>query len=294
MNIPCGKICDEPNSVYHKRDAVSSSKLKLFIKSAERYHRTHVVHDVLAPTSDALDFGIAAHALLESEDAFRLACAVNPYSNFRSDGAKAWRASMEAQGKVVLSPAEEAALRKMRSNAHAHPTLGRLIASAPETEVTWRAKFGRFYVQARTDRYSAIGCELTDGKPYFIDYKTTPTLLDNAFEREASKYDYHFQMGYYREVVKAVVGGEEPPRAFIGALESEPPYDVAVYEFDADAMLVAKAEVMNALRDLKQCYETDEWPGLPVGIQPLSLTGWKAKTSHERVLASNQKRELTA
>lgn len=293
--LPCGKLSDESNAVYHSRDAISATKAKLFRRSALRFYRQVIKKDLPFKESDSLDFGIAFHAMMEGDEAFRAACAINPYDSFRKDSAKLWRATMESQGKVCLNLKDVDALEEMRRSVYANPTAHLLLGFAPEKEVTWRAKVGRFYVQARTDRWSESGCVVTSGMCYGVDYKTTASLLDDAFERDAAKFDYAFQMEFYKEVIASVKGMAPEavrPRMFIVATEYEPPYETEVFEFDQETQTVAKAELILTLKDLRRAYDEDLWPGRPTGVSVLSSPRWKVKAVEEMALAAEERMQL--
>lgn len=290
--LVCGKILNEPNAIYHSRDAVTSTRLRTFIGSPLKYHRTYIAKTLPQKSTYALDVGQAFHALMESEAAFAALTVSSPYKNFRTDEAKAWRDEI-TKNHIILDADERAALHAMKANVLAHPEASILLANT-EAEVTFRAKLGRFYVQCRADRWNGAGCELTDGLPYFVDFKKVDSLDD--LESDASNYDYHIQQIYYQEVIATVLGYERTqprPRAFLVVSEFKPPHEVQVFEWDEFGAQVAKAAVLKGIRDMRQAYATDTWPGRPTGIRKLSLKYWKIKES-AAALEGDVKPQLTA
>ena len=102
--IPVGKILGEPNSLYHSRDAISSTRLKILGDSALKYWQRFIDKSVPAERTWSLDFGAAFHAAMESDAELRRLCAVNvKFKDYRTQAAQKWRAKQIKAGKLVLS-----------------------------------------------------------------------------------------------------------------------------------------------------------------------------------------------
>lgn len=54
---PVGIDCEEPNELYHSREAVSNTKLKTANKSLALYHKKYIAKTIPETTSDALASG---------------------------------------------------------------------------------------------------------------------------------------------------------------------------------------------------------------------------------------------
>ena len=100
-----------------------------------------------------------------------------------------------------------------------------------------------------------------DGKPTVIDYKTTVSCADRAFERDARRYGYHFQAGMYCEGIDLCTL-EEHEFMFI-AQEKTPPYAVRVYRCDRGFINSGRRRFHTLLRMYHECRMNDDWYGYP-------------------------------
>jgi len=279
------KILGEPNADYHANPAISHSKLKAFIESRLGFYERYITKTVSKESAAHFDIGSAFHLFMEGGLPFYNAISVNTkFDSWRTNEAKAWKAEQEKSGKIVLGQEEFKAVETMGSRVKAHKLVQELI-NGTEAEVTWRKSFGKWAVQARLDRY----------KPgVIVDWKTVPSIAD--FKRNAINYSYHTQAVFYQEVVAACLDyAPETPRddmVFV-AVEKEPPHEVQPFRFDAQALEVARAEVMVALRDMRHCFETGEWMR-PEIIDSVSLPYWYVKAAETKLLSVQERLQIQA
>jgi hypothetical protein len=71
--------------------------------------------------------------------------------------------------------------------------------------------------------------------------------------------------------------GVFPARFFFIVVSKEAPHGCAVLLPDDDANERGWAEVKKALADLRGCYETGVWPGLPTSVQRIGVPAWYGK-----------------
>jgi len=61
---------------------------------------------------------------------------------------------------------------------------------------------------------------------------------------------------------------------FFIAIEKEPPYGVAIFRLNDDAVAIGQDETLADLRRLKVCRETDIWPNIEPEVTELGLPKW--------------------
>ena len=67
-------------------------------------------------------------------------------------------------------------------------------------------------------------------------------------------------------------------RRFINVFfEKEPPYEVAAYEMDDEALDQGRSLWRRRLEVYKTCVEKDEWPGYSDAVQVVNLPDWAIK-----------------
>ena len=93
-----------------------------------------------------------------------------------------------------------------------------------------------------------------------MDYKTTTSCEDGAFERSCRKYGYKLQAGMYTEGVFNKLLNGDLGFAFV-AQEKTPPYAVRVYFCD-DGFIEEGTDLFRELIEIyHNCKESGEWPG---------------------------------
>lgn len=58
------------------------------------------------------------------------------------------------------------------------------------------------------------------------------------------------------------------------AVEKEPPYAVAVYELEEDALQLGRDDYQKHLAQYAECVKTNRWPGYGDGMDYVSLPSW--------------------
>ena len=132
----------------------------------------------------------------------------------------------------------------------AHPEALALLKGEHEVPIVW------------TDPTTGEECKCRPdviGDGVIVDYKTTSSCENGAFERDARKYGYQLQAAMYREgLLQARL--QEFGFAFI-AQEKTAPYAVRVYRCDP-GWIDDGVEIYRELLDLyHKCKTKNEWPG---------------------------------
>lgn len=297
------KIHGENIFSYHGRDAVSSTKLAVFHDSPTEYFQTFVTKTMPPKSSWAFDFGQAFHCAMESPAALSQHTVAMQFPDFRTDKAKAWRAEMHKERKLILTADELKAIGKMKARVEAEPIAAQLLADT-ESEVTWRRAFGKYTVQCRTDRWGDKPREIripNRATPllldrWFVDFKTTTSLAQ--FRKSWINFGYARQKVFYQEVILSCQSADASPgidipraEAFWVVSETEPPHDCRVFSLGPDTRNVARAEVMMDLKMLARCYDTGNWSA-PAEIESLEYPRWAVEQAERRLLEQKARLEL--
>ena len=99
-------------------------------------------------------------------------------------------------------------------------------------------------------------------------------MVHCGFTRAVTKYGYHVQNALYREGYAEL--GEQVDHFVFLAVEKSPPFAVAVYSLDDEAVGYGYRRVVRGRELMAHCLKTNEWPGYSNHIQTLSLPQWAA------------------
>lgn len=241
-------------SEYRAYPAISRSDLMKFKKSP--LHYKYAVEHPEEDQAPALIFGSAAHKyILERED-FEKEFDVAPNVDKRTKEGKAiWAEFVENSGdRSVISIDDFEKIQGMAEAIDAHPIASDLIKGKHEESLFW--------IDADTGEECKVrpDCIHEDGNGVVIvDYKTTTSCEDGAFEKSCRKYGYKLQAGMYREGYFQNTFGDAG-FAFI-AQEKEAPYAVRVYVCTDEYMNEGYDEYRALLGLYHACKLTDKYPG---------------------------------
>lgn len=238
---------------YRAYPAVSRSDLFKLKKSP--LHYKYATEHKEEPTP-ALNFGSAAHKFILERDHFDDEFAVAPNVDRRTkDGKAIWEEFVEyADGKTVISRDDFNKIWDMAKAIEAHPIASDLIKGQHEVSLFWTDEQTGEECKVRPD------CIHKDGNGVVIvDYKTTATVEDGAFEKSCRKYGYKLQSGMYREGYFQNFL-EDAGFAFI-AQEKEAPYAVRVYVCTDEYMNEGFDEYRALLGLYHECKLADNFRG---------------------------------
>ena len=106
-----------------------------------------------------------------------------------------------------------------------------------------------------------------------VDVKTTSAGADyNTFSRQAASLNYHVSAAWYCHLCG--LNGLPPARFYWIAVEVAPPYAVAVYEINPDALELGASLMSDALGLIAECEDAGVWPGYAPEVQCLNLPSW--------------------
>ena len=244
---------------YNEIDAVRRSDLMKIRKSPLHYKwaKEHPEEEESTPSQI---FGAAAHKYLLELGSFYDEYALAPNVDKRTKaGKEEWeRFKAENEGKTVITSDDLDKLWLMQEAVCDHKGAKELLSGTIETPILW------------TDPETGIECKIRpdvvamkDGRPIIVDYKTVTSCDERTFWRECDKYGYQLQAGMYTEGY-ALTNYIEVGFAFV-AQEKTAPYACRVFYCDPEFIEQGNEEYHQLLRYLKQCQDTNFWPGYSDG-----------------------------
>ena len=258
-----------PYEEYHRKILGVVSKTALdHVDRSPAHYKTWVEMPEGEPTP-ALLFGQAFHCALLEPDEFAKAFTAEPdFGDCRYGANKArrdqWR--LENAGKIQISPASMEAIAGMVASVRAHPMGGRMIRDGtPELTARWIDEQTGLRCKCRVDYY-------VPSLEMVVDAKSTDDASEDEWNRSVAKYLYHVQDAIYRAGMSAA---GHPIRHFILlAVEKSPPYAVAAYELDADAIGKGYSRARHNIARLAESVRTNRWPAYSDSIRTLQLPPW--------------------
>jgi hypothetical protein len=280
--VQFGRIEGERDTEYHAQDAVSASRLRLFKRrpgGPALYYQRYIAKTLAVEETDAMREGRLLHTLVLEPHKFESEYAVAPEGIDRrtNAGKAAWAQFLaESEGKTVVKHDAVSLLRGMAAMVQAHPAAAQLL-SAGKPEITWRVKAGGWRhlppLQCRTDWFNPDGCELSEGRPYVVDLKSTATLDEDAFgnfARSVEDHVYHCQAALYMAILGAL--GVACYDFFFIAVEKCAPFGVEVYKLNERALKEGQDRTEDLLTELDRCYGRHEWPNTSPEVKELKLS----------------------
>lgn len=283
---PTAGVYDLPDSLYHcdplraygTESLSASSALRMLPPSTPAHYRWWADHPK-APTA-AMILGGAVHALtLGTAD-----LAVFDGRSWNSKAADEFLAQHDPDGdEAPILAADVPAAQAMARALREHPLvkLG-LTGGAPEQAMFARHDEGA-WLRGKVD-YLATGAR---GRLIITDVKTAEHADTDAFAKAGGDLGYDVQAAGY-EYLATTLGLGRTVTVIFAVVEKTPPYLVAVHEFHADDMTVAREAYAVAARRFARCTEFGDWPGYPHRITRVSLPPWATRAREEASLAEGE------
>ena len=266
------------NAEYHALDYVSKSHLDEVNKSAFHYWDRYINPDrvIPEPTKQML-LGSAMHTmvlepelfekeyLVESANAPKRPTAAQLNAKKPStqtlDAIAYWKKFDEkANGKNLISIDDYERLTIMRKRIFDHPAASTILNMSGVTEQSYQWKDSQTgeICKSRPDFH-------TDDGTLIVDLKTTSDASELGFQKSVHNFRYHVQAGFYLRSI------EEAQQFVFIAVESKPPYLVAVYNASTDMINAGNRVADKNLATLAQCRKTGKWTGYSEEITTLDL-----------------------
>ena len=277
-----------PNAEYHKRvlGVVSKGALDEIAKTPAHYRAW--VDGADKEDTPALIFGRALHCRILEPDIFAntyIAEQRHPFRRVTDAQRNAKKPSEEtlraveywnawektAAGKIELSADDAKHIEEMREAIMRHAIAGALFSNGTaEAVCVWEDKATGLLCKSRMDYWRKDICVVAD-------FKTTEDASPAGFARSVAGYRYHVQEAHYGAGIQSI--GGDPNFLFV-AQEKRPPYAVAVYQLDRDAVELGRELRARNMDTLNECLISDTWPAYSPNITPLSMPAWAFKESN--------------
>lgn len=263
-----------PHAEYAARDGINATAIKAGTKSPLHMHAVMTGR----PRTDtpAMRWGRLVHlVLLEPERAESLTV----WQGQRRG--KAWDGYLADGGDpdMIVTAAEMQALddiehRVLRESPHACEVIRMLHESRHEAVVTWRDHIygaGKARIDMVSDQYVA-------------DIKTVSDIT--AFQRQAYRMGYDLQMAWYAMAVNV-------RQARIIAIESKPPYDVALYTIPPAVLDAARERAVAIAREYRVHESIGKYPGVTGGeVLELTPPAWYGSDGNCELVIEGESVEL--
>lgn len=242
------------NKEYRAAEGISRSELFTIINKTPMhflYESTHPKED-----TQSLKFGRAVHAaILEPEVFGKEFCPIPKIDRRTKEGKAAYEEFMaEATGKEVITEEELDIINDMRAVVMRDIHASTFLQGEHEQSFFWTDEATGEKCKVRPDCITEI-----DGKKYLVDYKTTDSCADGAFERSVKKYGYKFQAGMYREGYFQNTF-EDVGFVFV-AQEKTAPYAVRVYVCTEEFMNEGYSQFREAIGLYHECKTKNHYWG---------------------------------
>lgn len=263
-----GIYADIPDHVYHsdKGSLSSSGARKLLPPSCPAIFRYEQDHP--PASTDAFDFGHAAHALVLGYGApIREIDA----DSWRTKAVQEARDEAYAAGETPLLVKDARKVRAMAAKLKEHPLAPLLFFDGePERSLYWPDPETGVMRRARLDWMP----NPRPGRRLIVpDYKTTTDANPEKFAKSAADFGYHLQGDWYLDALAALeISGDA---AFLFVVQSRTaPYLVSVIELDHDALTLGHRLNRRALEIYAECHAANHWPGYGDDVHHVSLPAW--------------------
>lgn len=238
---------------YQAIDAINATAIKAGAVSMK--HMRAVMTGRTKEQTPAMRLGSLVHlAILEPA---KLSASTAIWQAGRRAGKDYEAFCVENEGREIITQAERDELTTFAQAVHANDLARELIAGS-EHEVTleWSAQsYG--YAKARLDGVTENGD--------VIELKTVSRI--NDFGAQFARMGYDLQCGWYREGLN-IAKGKRKRNVWIIVVESQPPYDVAVWRVPSNALQGG----LNRAQEIASRYRVCECTGVFPGVQAESGT----------------------
>lgn len=252
------------NEAYHGAEGISSSHLKcIHTKSLKHYRYEYILSPEPFQASPEMNLGKYVHAVMLEPEAAIKEFIVQPKMDRRTKkGKEAYEKFTSELGNrtPLLTEQLECAngmLLALKSNAI---TSRILDGAVTEESIIHSDPFCGF----RKCRADILNEELG----FVADIKIANAFSFRKFENDIRYLGYDLQAAYYLDQWSM-------DKFIVICVESEPPFDIVVYEFSDELIAQGRAKYEAALEKLLLARDTNEWPGRAESMVVADLRRWE-------------------
>lgn len=265
MSSLIGVHADIPNADYHASEGLSSSALKLMLKSPLHYKHQYIDGHRNGSTA-AMLMGSLVHTMVLEPEKMASEYLVVDVSTRTTKAYKEAVAAMAPNLTAVLQHEVDRAQR-IADAVLSHTTASTLLSGCVSEHSVYWDEDGQL-AKCRPDIWR-------QDINVLADLKTTASAAPADFSRDIYNLGYHISAEWYMRGVERITGSRPDSWAWV-CVEKEAPFAVQVYEADRAMLDRAHDSIEEALETLRRCHETNHWPAYIDGIAPISLPGWAA------------------
>lgn len=261
-----GTYKDLSNKDYHADDAIGSTMLKIYAECPQKFIHTRCSEP---ESTDSMDLGTAVHCLVLTPENFDEEVRIAPHCDKRTkEGKETWAHFCESSAKLVITEAQYAIAVAIAAAVYAHPEASRLI-----NQTGLEFEHSGFW----DDPGTGIQCKYRPdirSSNWIADLKTTSDASTSGFSRSIAQYGYHVSAAHYLEGDRVLRGTEHNKFIFI-AVETKPPFAVAVYVLGDIALKEGQRIRSKALDGIYNSNVSGEWPSYNDGVATeIDLPKW--------------------
>jgi hypothetical protein len=252
---------------YRREEGANQSSLKKILESPAHYQAA--LKFKLLPTP-AMEIGTALHCrVLDGEAAFQSSYLKKPDGlSLATKEGKEWKANL-GRKKALAAGGKDDPWGSVEGMTEALRKLAWFSGDDAEyvkyNEVSIYWDWEGVRCKARLDRVL-----VKEG--IVLDLKTTDSVDPDLFTKKVVSLGYDFQAAYYAKAAEVAFG--KPFKFIFAGVERKAPYTVDMFEVSDAMMEEANAKCVAALRLLKTCEATGEWPNREPRIMSLDYPSW--------------------
>ncbi len=251
-----------PVSVYDALPYERSTRLKQMVTSPLHYQQSARFDN------RSMSLGTVVHtAVLEP---WRFAEEYVTFPGAVRRGKKWDEFQAENTGRSIVTDEEMETARDMATAIRGSPGCYWILnrpSAATEVTLIWVDKETGITCKARIDHLSE-----DQGRPVLTGLKTARSVDAEKFAAQSVALNYHLSWAMYRAGFEEVTGKD--PLMLELAIENHPPYDAVPYQIGYGLLSLGDDLYRGALRRLKRCRESGEWPGQAEGVTMLEPPAW--------------------
>lgn len=249
--------------------SLSNSEAKHLMPPKGNPARFRWEKDHKRPTKRVFEIGTAAHALVLGTGPVLVRIDAE---NWRTDKAKQDAEDARADGMVPLLPHEYQMVQDMATALREHRAAAALFSpdrGHAEQSLFWIDQPTGVWRRARLDHLPFP----TNERAILADYKTCISADEASCSKSLWDLGYGRQAATYLDGTRELGRADDEATYVIVYQEKTAPYLVHVFEVDAMALQIARAQNRDALELYARCAAEDRWPGWE-DVDLLGVPAW--------------------
>ena len=266
----------QADAPYRKAEGQSQSHIKTILRSPAHYQAATRRQFI---TSSVMTIGTATHCkVLEGDETFEAQYVKKPDNiKYTTKEGRDWR---DAQGRrtILVNDGKDRQWDSVVGMTEVLRQFEWFNPSQPdyrkynEVSIYWK-DYG-IPCKARLDRIVH-----TPDETIVLDLKTTDSVSVDKFQSKMVDLGYDFQAAWYSHAAKLIYG--KPVRFIFVAVERNEPHTIDLFEVTPEIIAEARFKNEMALKRLKECLISNEWPTVEPSLKMLEYPKWYTFASEQ-------------